>query len=218
MKTNHLCLLFIICFIVFFFHQGTLSASSDKTPNEFKFYKIGNNDSLGSAKKKLNDHRFECLSGRTALLDIKSVEKELSRKNLPKKLETISSMDADFEINAKGMEYEEMPIDVLICSPLAVSPFTESTHYFSRSYNKIMAIRIVINNFERVKNKMVSKFGSCIQDGYCEIGNSIIIISERSNWQLQVYFYGNLKAHFDRLKKENDLINKKIQRSIDEAF
>ena len=127
-------------------------------------------------------------------------------------------MDRELKEFGKDLDFKDMPIDVLICSPLAASPFADSMYLFSGYNQKLLAINIEIEKFEMVRNRLITKFGSCISEGYCEIGNSVLLLDEKNQWALQVYFHHNLELHLKDVQMKKAINEKSIEKKLNEAF
>jgi len=186
--------------------------------SNFKFYNVGAQDTTETATKKLTANGFQCGLGKSTFLGIKYVQEKKSERNTTEKIEKIMAMDKDLENFGEGLEYKEMPIDALICTPLEENPFSISTYLFSKFDQKILAIEIKVENFELVKDKLASKFGSCILDGYCESEDSVLILVQNGEWHLHVYFFENLKPHHKKIKNLKAVKDKKFKEEINEAF
>ena len=152
--------------------------------------------------------------------DIKESIEELKyyRDNFFKILENLLSMDKDLRDQGQGLDYRDMPIDVLACNPPKESPFGFSTYPFSSFNQKILAIEIEIEQIDMVKEKLASMFGKCILEGYCENKDSILILRQNRRWSLHVYFFENLKPHHKKIKNLKTVRDKKQDEQLKEAF
>jgi hypothetical protein len=186
--------------------------------NDFKFYNIGAEDTMETAKEKLAANGFQCLQAKATFLAISKVQEQRRGGKTTEKLEDIMAMDKVFEVYGKGLDYQEMPIDVIACKPLDDSPFAISTYFFSIFDHKILAIEINVEKFEIVKDKLTLKFGACLLERYCENENSILILIQNQGWHMKAYFYENLKPHFDKINEQKALKDKNIEQQINDAF
>ena len=225
MKPKHTCTFSIFLFILFLSLPSATSASSAKTSassakmiDNFKFYNVGSQDTSSTTTQKLTANNFRCGPGKSTFLGIKYVQEKRVGQKTTEKINAIIDADKDLEEFGEGLKYEEMPIEVAICSPKGENPFSISTFLFSEYNQKILAIEIRIKNFELLKDKLTSKFGTCILDGYCENEDSVLILVQNGDRQLHVYFLENLKPHHEKIKKLKDVKKKKIKKSVEEAF
>jgi hypothetical protein len=218
MKTKCFFTSIILWFFIFFPPQSVLNAASVDMLTEFKFYNIGYKDTMETAKDKLDSNGFDCGSGKSTYLDIRSVQKQMKGRKAAKKLETIMAMDKDLEDYGKGLPHKKMPINVIACNHLENSPIKFSTYFFSGFDQKILAISIEIEKSETVKDKFISKYGTCMLNAYCESRDSLIIFSQNHGLYLNMYFFENLKFHHKKAKELKALKDKKDGEKIDEAF
>jgi hypothetical protein len=204
--------------MLFFSCLNLAKAASDKNPHEFTFYNISHEDTMNIAAEKLRLKGFECGLGKSTYLGTNDIRVLQNSQKSIDKIEKIINMDKLLEASGKGLEFEQMTIDVLLCPPLEGSPFSASLYIFSGLDHKILAIRVGLEKFQNVSDKLKAKFGSCISEGYCEIGKSILILSKKMKWPFQVYFFDNLKLHYDNIKKKKEMSEKKIEEKLNEAF
>ena len=218
MKIKYLCAFCILFVITLCPRYNPINASSDKILNEFKFYNIGVEDTKDAALKKLTDNGFHCAPAKATFLGIEETQKiRLDQK--PKEIiDDLIAMDRDLKEYSNGIKYKDMPIDVLACNPPADSPFDFSTYSFSISDKSILVIDIEIKKFDILKEKLTSKFGSCILEGYCQGQDNIVILIKNKVWQLHVYFYNNIKPHYEKIKKLKNSKDKKLKEKINDAF
>ena len=218
MRAKHNYITSIFCLIIVFFQYSLFGASSNTLHEEFKFYDIGPEDSKDTAEKKIDANGFQCLQGKAAYFHFEAIYKQSIYQKKTKKIDEIIAMDNDFKKFGEGIAIKDLPVDLFYCRPPENSPFEESAFYFSTFDHKILAIEIEINRFDLIKDKLTSKFGSCITEGYCDIGDSIMILAEINGLQLKVYYYGNMKSHYNKLKEKRALEDKKMIEQNKEAF
>jgi len=218
MKAKPLYTTSIVCIIIVFFSFEIIGASSDNLQNEFRFYNIGPEDSKDTAAKKIDINGFQCLQGKAAYFHFEAIHKQSIYQKKTERIEEFIAMDEDFKNFGEGIPIKDLPVDILHCRPPENSPFEESTFYFSTFDHKLLAIGIEIKRFDLIKDKLTSKFGSCITKGYCEIGNSMMILAEIRGLHLKVYYYGNMKSHYNKLKEQRALKDKKMMEQNKEAF
>ena len=218
MKAKHLCTFFIVCLIIIFSQHGIISAASDTMLNEIKLYGNGAKDTKDTAAAKISAKGFQCGSGKATFLEFKDIQRQSISQKITEKIEKIIALDEDLKKYGEGLSIKDMPINLIVCGVLENSPFAFTTYYFSEFDQKILAIMIEIENNELVIDKLAMKFGSCILKGYCESEKSILFLVNISGLRLQVYFYENLKSHYDNIKKKNAMNDKKMEEKLNEAF
>ena len=218
MKTTLLQSLIIFLFLSIILPSNLSIASSDKHYSDFKFYGIGATDTLTTVKEKLNANNFPWARGKAVYLGMNRVQKNRISQKTTKNLEMTMAMDSDLKDFGEGLAYEDMPIDTIDSGFPEDSPFNSVSYFFSSFNHKILLIEIMIAKSDVIKEKLSSKIGSCIMDGYCENENSILIVTQNSGWNLHVYFFENLKPHYEKIKKLKAVKDKKIKSDIDEAF
>ncbi len=218
MKTKPLLTWLILCFIIVFSQQNVINASSTRMLKKFTFYGIGVGDTKETVANKLNTNGFQCGEGKASDVGIRNVI-ELRGEHKPTELiGKLLAIDKDLKDHGQGLAIKDMPVDVIGCSSIVNSPFTFSEYFFSKFDGNIVAIDIGIEKINIVKEKLTSKFGSCVSEGYCESDNSVLILTQKRGWSLHVYFFENLKLHHNKIKGLKDLRDKKVKEKIDEAF
>jgi hypothetical protein len=209
---------FILFLIIFSFMSVTTDAANVKSSGEFKFYDIGENDTKATTSTKLSAKGFTFLNGKATHFGIRKMKDKFSFHKNSGKMDEIAAMDDDFERFGEDLKIKDMPIDLIGCSVVDNDLFGHSRFYFSAFDNRILAIVIEIQNFNLVKEKLAIKYGSCIAEGYCEIGDSILTTVNTKIKYLQVYFYKNLKSHHNMIKKMKVQKEERSVKRFDEAF
>jgi hypothetical protein len=218
MRSSHLPFLLVIAIIIYFPQQYLMATSSDKMPSSFKFYEVGANDTIAIAAKKLAENGFDCASAKSKFLGVRNIQGKTGKLKHYEKIRKLRTIDEDIEEFTKGLEYEEIPIDALVCTPPKDSPFIVSTYFFSGFNQKTLAIDIEIEKFDLVEDKLTSKFGSCISEGYCESEDSIVILTKSKIRKLHVYFLNNIKPHYEKIKKLKELKDQNLKEKLNQAF
>ena len=218
MRTIHYSALIFLWVNLFFTDMGFASERSDKMINQFKFYKIGGEDTVDTAAEKLDTINYHCVRGNATFLETKSVQNSLHNQKASERIKELVVMDEVLEDHGRGLEIEEMPIEALVCTPPDKYPFSTSAYFFSGFEKKLLTFWIKIRKIDMVREKLVAKFGYCVKEGYCEGENSVLFLVDKNGWHLHVYFFNNIKSHYERIKRIVELNNEKIKENINEAF
>ena len=218
MRISHFLSLLLIEIIIFLPQQSPLFASSDTSTGSVTFYGIGADDIKATASEKLAALGFDCGTAKSGYLGIRTIQDRTPSLKSNEKIRELASIDDDLKEFGKGLDYEEKPINVLVCSPLKDNPFKSSIYFFSKFDQKILAIQTEIEKIEPVKERLTSKFGECISKGYCENNESILILSRHGAWSLNIFFFENIKSHYKNLKNLKAEKDKKQNEQLNKAF
>ena len=83
----------------------------------------------------------------------------------------------------------------------------------------MLRISIILDEYEMVKRKLISKYGPFTSDNYWEQDNELMWLYQRKNeWHLSIFYLNNIVSHLTNLKTYLNEKKEKNRRKIDSAF
>jgi hypothetical protein len=216
MNSKHPAVILLITFLFAFLNTDAVHCSD--TPPKFSFFEIGSDDTIGSALNKITQHGFRCLKGKATSLKLDFILKNLEQKKNATILNRLASQDTMLENFGQNLTYEQMPIELLSCTPLQENPFAFVSIYFSTFDASVIGLQVENKQVDAAKQKLHIKFGACIFDGYCENEQNLIIFLEKPGWNMNVIFPGNFEQMFTEAKAFKKRHDQQVENQIDSAF
>jgi len=147
------------------------------------------------------------------------IDENAKLKTINERMNKISVMEKDLFQWDIGIEYNEMPMDVVDCTLIDKSPFSFWTYYFSFINKKILAIEIGIEEYNLVKEHLQSKFGSCIDNGYCVKKDFVLLLKNQAPLTyLKIYYDSNILSHYKDYKKIRLQKEAEKRKRLEDAF
>lgn len=209
---------FIFLFVWFLLSLTKITGLNADDIAEFKFFDIGGEDTIETAKRKINQAQFQCVKGKTTFLKLANIQKIIDAKVHPKTLNRLVLMDKTLESFGQNLPYEEMPIDVFSCSPKQESPFLFVQMLFSTYDKTILSLEIQTEQFQASAQKLSAKFGDCIFEGYCENKKNVLVLADKPGWNIKVTFQNNLTVIYESINRLQQERKNENENEIENAF
>ena len=216
MKLANYFIYLIILLLVFCFDVRCVTAKKNVMSKEFTFYKVGQNDNFDSTIIKMQKANFKFIKGKAISLETSNIPIKDMFQEIPKKVQEILKMDKKLHEWDKDTKVVAMPINVLNCEPIDESAFMYCNLFFSDVTGNLLGIYIKIDDYNLVKNQLMSKYGKCAKRGYCTNNYESILMFQKTD--LIIFYNDKIKEHYKKINKSVIEKKTKARKNLKKAF